>query len=263
MNVISIPLDKIAIGARLRAVDEDYAAMIAASMAEHGQRTPIEVRTADRKGMFRLVAGAHRIRALQLASFGEAQAVVLDVGDDEARLLEIDENLFRRELSALDRAVFLAERKAAYEALHPETRHGGNQGGPSAQYEHTVVPSFAEDTAERLGIGRSTMRKAIALAMRLPPAVRAQIQETRTAEIASELEALARLEGELQVQVANEIAQAGEPVRVADVVARLLKRSPPAEKDLVDRLLALWKRATPAERTRFLGLTSTKTARAA
>jgi hypothetical protein len=37
---------------------------------------------------------------------------------------EIDENLIRRDLTAVLRAKLVAERKAAYEAVYPETKHG-------------------------------------------------------------------------------------------------------------------------------------------
>ncbi|MFT8664019.1 MAG: hypothetical protein ABF772_03190 [Acetobacter orientalis] len=43
----SIPVELIDVGERLRTIDRNYAAMIAASIQEEGQRIPIEVRKAD------------------------------------------------------------------------------------------------------------------------------------------------------------------------------------------------------------------------
>jgi len=42
----------------------------------------------------------------------------------DAKILEISENIGRRELSALDRAQHLFDLKEAYEVLHPETKKG-------------------------------------------------------------------------------------------------------------------------------------------
>lgn len=44
MNMQMIPLSQIDVGQRLRAIDPDNAAVIAASLQEIGQRQPIEVR---------------------------------------------------------------------------------------------------------------------------------------------------------------------------------------------------------------------------
>lgn len=252
MNVISIPLDKIVVGERLRAVDEDYAASLAENMARHQQRTPIEVRRADRKGLYRLIAGAHRVRALQLASIAEAQAIVLDVDDDEARLLEIDENLARRELNALDRAVFLLERKRIYEALSPETRHGGDRKSSSRIGCDLIPERFTKATAERLGYSERTIQNAILLAQRLTADTRQAIASSRVAYDGAQLEALSRLDPELQLQVAKELAEAGERLRVADVVAELLKRPKPVPPDEFERFKAKWdRRYSPEIKTRI------------
>ncbi len=47
-------------------------------------------------------------------------------------------------------------RKDAYEALHPETKHGTNQHTRSGQ---DVNSSFAEDTAEKTGVDARTIRR--------------------------------------------------------------------------------------------------------
>ncbi len=127
MNIVTIPLDRIDVGDRLRLVDEDYAQLIAASMQEDGQRAPIEVRVAGADGTHRLIAGAHRVRAAQIVGLSDLQAVILKVGDLEAQRLEIEENLCRHELTELDRSVFLARWKAVYEALNQAAKHGGKR----------------------------------------------------------------------------------------------------------------------------------------
>lgn len=51
-------------------------------------------------------------------------------------------------------------RKAIYEELHPETKHGGNSGGPSGQFVHTAKADFASATADATGKDERTIRRA-------------------------------------------------------------------------------------------------------
>lgn len=109
---------------RLRHVDENHAQMLAQNIKETGLRSPIEVRVNKKGDRFTLIAGGHRLKATQINEMVEIKAFVFEATDDEARLYEIDENLIRHDLNPLDRAVFMAERKRLYEALHPETAAG-------------------------------------------------------------------------------------------------------------------------------------------
>lgn len=135
LGLQSIPLADIDVSGRLRMVDPDHAALLAENMRQVGRlRQPVEVR--ERKGGgFKLIAGGHRYRAVEMLGWSEIEAFVFDASDDEARLAEIDENLVRHDLNPLDRAVFLAERKALYEKLHPQTKAGvaGGNTGPAGE----------------------------------------------------------------------------------------------------------------------------------
>jgi ParB family transcriptional regulator, chromosome partitioning protein len=77
-----------------------------------------------------------------------------------ARLAEIDENLIRNELSELEQALQLAERKEIYEALHPETKHGGDRKSKEKSKRHDVaLKTFAEDTAKKTGKSKRTVER--------------------------------------------------------------------------------------------------------
>jgi ParB family chromosome partitioning protein len=55
-------------------------------------------------------------------------------------------NLVRRDLTPAQRATLIANRKAAYEAVHPETKKGGDRK-PNRQ--NGAMDSFAKDTAAK------------------------------------------------------------------------------------------------------------------
>jgi hypothetical protein len=79
-----------------------------------------------------------------------------------AELAEIGENLVRSPLTPAQEASAIFRRKAIYEELHPETKHGGNSGGPFAQFAHTEAESFPKSTAAVTGKHRATIDRASA-----------------------------------------------------------------------------------------------------
>jgi ParB family chromosome partitioning protein len=75
-------------------------------------------------------------------------------------LAEIDENLVRRDLTAAQRAKLVAKRKAAYEAVHPETKHGATGRGraKSGQVGHSNE-RFTADTAAKTGKSKRSIER--------------------------------------------------------------------------------------------------------
>ncbi len=118
-----IAIADIVVTDRLRAVEEDHAQAIALSIAEHGLLNPITVRfTPNAKGgKFTLIAG-HRLRGVVLNGDIEIDALIVEADKTEAALQEITENLFRNELSAIDRAEFVK----AYRELWEEKKKRRN-----------------------------------------------------------------------------------------------------------------------------------------
>lgn len=257
MNVVEIPLEEIDEGDRLRSIDEDYARLIAASIEEEGQRTPIEVRKVPHKlsktgRRYVLIAGGHRLRALQIAGQELALAFIRDVDDLQAKLLEIDENLVRRELSALDRATFLAERQAVYEELHPETRKGGDRKSDQNDKIGALIASFTEATAERLGVAPRSIQRAVARHKAIPADVRLSISSTWLADSGAQLDALVRLAPDMQRKVADVIRTMPGVRSVADAVreiTRVPKSAPPSD---VEKFMTLWRKAGSASRGKIL-----------
>lgn len=259
LGLTPLPVAEIAVGARLREIDEGYARLLAENIAQAGGlRQPIEVRRRTVQGAVRheLIAGGHRLRAAELLGWTEIPAFVFEASDDQARLAEIDENLIRHDLNPLDRAVFLAERKALYERLYPETRHGA-LGGRGGKRNETDTMSFSKDTAERCGLTERTIRRAVAIAARLTADSRRRIAGTDLAKKQSELLALSKLAPADQAAVLDLLRPAdgaAPPARTVAAAHRLLTGAPAAAPggQTLARLLHLWGRADRASRRQFL-----------
>lgn len=195
---------------RLRPVDEAHAQLIAASMNESSLIQPVVVRADASGNGLKLVVGGHRLRGAEMLGWDEISAILIEVTDDEARQIEIDENLARKELTALERAEFLAERKRVYEALHPEAAHGKAKKPKTEKGKVANLATFArfsKDAANSTGLGERTIRRACELAGRLDPAAVALIRGSAVADNQAQLLALAELAPEQQVKLAREIAE--------------------------------------------------------
>lgn len=208
---------------RLRPVDEAHAQLIAASMNESTLIQPVVVRTDSSGNGLKLVVGGHRLRAAAILGWDEIPAILIEAADDEARQIEIDENLARKELTALERAEFLAERKRVYETLHPETAHGKAKKPKTEKAKVANLATFSrfsKDAANSTGLGERTIRRSVELAGKLFPDAIALIRGTKVADNQAQLRALAELEPEQQLTIARLIAaNAAGDIAKARVIA--------------------------------------------
>jgi hypothetical protein len=126
----------------------------------------------------------------------------------QARLVEIDENLVRGELTAAERALCTAERKKIYEQSHPERTKGGDRKSKSKRQLGTLIASFAEETSKKTGQSRRAVQRDAARGKKVK--VLTEIIGT-CLDNGSEIDALAKLEESAQRTLA-EAAQRGEQV---------------------------------------------------
>jgi ParB family chromosome partitioning protein len=106
----------------------------------------------------------------------------------KTELAEIDENLVRQELTALEKAEHLARRKEIYEALYPEAKRP--QGGRPRKNAKTVF-AFSVDTAAKTGLTDRTIRYGVQIGTKIPQDVRDLIRHTPLADQKRELIELA------------------------------------------------------------------------
>ncbi|MBY6243514.1 ParB N-terminal domain-containing protein [Methylosinus sp. Sm6] len=259
---LRIPLFEIESSNRLRPVDPDWAAAIAGSIAAKGLDQPITIR---RKGNgYQLVIGGHRLHAFGILGLEEliegVHFKLVEQSDDQAELSEIDENLMRRELSAVDRAIFLARRKSVWDRVYPETTAGGDRKSQKAKekIKRTTCPfvpeTFSKDAAAKTGLSDRTIRRSIALANVVPREVVELIRPTKLADNAAQLRQLGRETPENQLLIARAIcAGGGKSISHARQILGLAK---PSEHDphtqIANKLLALWNRSSPRARETFL-----------
>lgn len=255
-EIVSIPVSSILVGKRLRAVDPDTVRMIAASFLETGQHTPIEVGPADAEGRHRLIAGGHRYAAALEAGLKTMRASIFTGTELQARMREVDENLLRRELSELDRAVFLAERKTIYEALHPETAHGKARPGKVEENFHFPGrESFAAETARKLGVTDRQVRTYL-LRARIEPELRDRLALTRWADHGATLDAIAKAPPATRARLVSALTRGLAPARnIAAALAEIQPGLNPvrsADDEHLARLQTAWRKAPKRAREQFL-----------
>lgn len=271
MTIENIEISRIVVGERLREVDPDWVSALAASIQSLGLLEPIIVRKhfswSEELPVYLLVAGAHRHAAAEEAGLQVVPAHISEMSADEARLAEIDENLMRQELTALDRAVFLCERKDVFERLNPQARHGGDRKSEQTKSQTLRLDRFTAEAAEKCGLSERTIQGAIALAKALTPEVRKAISGSELARNASQLKALAKQPPEDHLRLVS-LMQAEGKAKVLDAVrlAGLADGGPVADREPPEdiwmrKMLALWATADAKRwQERFLASVSRPTA---
>ncbi|MCY1038822.1 ParB/RepB/Spo0J family partition protein [Staphylococcus nepalensis] len=76
---------------------------LAESIDEHGLLQPIVVRPIE-EGMFEIIAGERRFRALQSLNKMHADVIIRDLGDEETAVVALIENIQRENLSVVEEA---------------------------------------------------------------------------------------------------------------------------------------------------------------
>ncbi|WP_433848540.1 ParB N-terminal domain-containing protein [Brucella pseudogrignonensis] len=254
----TIPLKDIFIGERARPVDEEHAVAIAASMADRGLINPITVRPTPAanggKTPYTLVAGGHRYRGSEINGWEEIDAIVVSADAAEAQLMEISENLYRNELTALDRAIFVMKFREVYEEKFGKINP---KGGRPKKQDHDGPVIFAhgrqlsERVQERLGFALTTYKRVTAIGQKLHPALR---QAVRGTDIENDQKALLKLAAMPETQQAGIAAALKfEPdlKKVLDM-DKPSKAQPDADTIAFDALKRGWEKASENVRALFL-----------
>ncbi len=266
-----IPIDQIVVPERLRAVEEEQALIIARSIVEHGLINPITVRStpAAKDGNWTLIAGAHRLRAFEINGEPEIDAMIVEGDKADAQLIEITENLFRNDLSVMDRAVFVQSYREIWEEKFGKITRGGDQKSKDQVdplvgqnrinlvqmlEEEVAAGSFSEHVADRMGVSVPAIKRLQQIAQNLQPTLRAQLRGTPAADNQSLLLKLAKEGPKRQQQIAAALKKQPDISKVLEAA-----KEPPKEVSEADRQRAVrvdldhaWKAADRMTRVLFV-----------
>ncbi|MES0034741.1 ParB N-terminal domain-containing protein [Mesorhizobium sp. M0046] len=253
----SILISTITVRPGRRKLDPDWVRTIADSFAAEGQHTDIEVVGTEEAST--LVFGGHRLAAAQMLGWVRIKAEIRTAAEiaDEAqrKLREISENLMRRELSVLDRAVDIAAWREIYEATHLLNTKGGRPR--KVDPEETSLKfetSFSEAARKVLDISRPALFRVLKIAS-IHHAIRELISLHAVADNQSELLALAAepvvRQGQIAALLTAEPPQAGS---IADAIAIIDRTAKPAAEPRWQKLATDFSKMKTSEQDRFFEL---------
>lgn len=254
-----VRLDAIVVGERLRPVTEAAVASIMASIGELGvAMVPIALRQVRHQGnALKLMAGGHRVEVYRRLGFETIRADIWDCTDNWARLAEVDENLANAELSTLELAQFLAERKRVYERLHPEGRHGFKGALKRWDKNADDTVSFASAISGQRGTSVRSIQRLARYGWNLSPAAAEILRGLPKPVTHRDLKALTT--GTTPEEMTRAAAHLRDGARSgAEALALVRGRTvgkPPVDKgddDTASELLARFRRAPMEARRRFL-----------
>jgi ParB family chromosome partitioning protein len=254
-----ILISDIVIPDRLRAVEDEHALAIAQSIVEHGLINPITVRATPnaKGGKYTLVAGAHRLRAIQINDDVEVDAMIVEGDKAEAQLVEITENLFRNDLSVMDRAIFVQTYRDVWEKAHGKIGAGrpGNRANLAQLFaDESEAGSFSKHVADRMGLSKRAVEYLSKIAQNLHPDVRSAVRGTPIADNQSALLKIAKMEPIKQRQTAVAFRTEPDLKKAFALVdpAPQLSRKQVEQATLLSRLVTAWEDASEETRNQFL-----------
>lgn len=253
----SIPLSSIHVGERARPIDEGHALAIAASMAERGLINPITVRAtpaANRgKTPFTLVAGGHRLRAAELNQWQEIDTIVVSVDAEEAQLIELSENIFRNELTKLERPLFVMKYRELHEEKFGKISRGRYADQKGNDYPFILAPGreLSNEVQDRLGIGAETYKLVTRIGRNLRPELRSLLRGTAAENDQSALLRLAKLPADDQLKIAAGLREGASLKQALDWLTGPKPEVDPQE-EIFRKVCALLTKADDATLSRVL-----------
>lgn len=207
-------------GPRLRPLNPAHVQTLKASIEEIGLQTPITLlATADGDNTILTVsAGAHRLAAMRELGMDGAECFIIYDDPDTAELWEIDENLQRAELTDAQRADHHTRREAILIRRGEVRPHGGDR---KSNGQNVHLKSYAEKTAEDLGVDGRTVRRDLARGKKIEPDVLAEVSGT-SLDKGVVLDELAKAPRSQQVALLDEIRQRQESHKVNREVNKVI-----------------------------------------
>lgn len=228
MSVVAI--DQVTVHANRRPLNDQKVAELMQSIRANGLLNPI---TLDQHG--NLIAGLHRLTACKLLGFTEIACHIVTCDDaDQSRLAEIDENLIRNELKALERAELWLERDRILERLGLRAKSGDNQFTRRGGEMNSRPVKTTLELAKETGYTERTFQLGKQIARDIAPEVKQAIQGTPVAQSPSILLRVARA-GSKERQRAEQVAetlQTAQPALAIEAVQQQVAEAREAQINL-------------------------------
>lgn len=191
-KLLDVKIADIKIKTRLRSTSEDNIREIAESIRDIGLINPI---TIDNE--YNLIAGFHRLQAYKSIGLRSIPAIISGQQELNARLQEIDENLKRSELTAIEKSAHIEERENILRQLDKMAVKGDNRFSSNTK-------STQKQRASEIGMSRRNYQYLKELE-NLHPEVRDLLNDTPYASKMMDLVMLSREDDTIQLKVANSL----------------------------------------------------------
>ena len=211
-------------GAGRRRLNEAVVDSLVESLGRIGLQTPISVYDpdpTDASADLILIAGLHRYEAAKRLGWEKIDCVYVAMDDLDRQLWEIDENLCRAELTEIEHAEHLKRRREIFDAKRNSGENIPSIPGRGRPKE------FDQDTADKTGLDKSTVRKSRTRAEKIAEDVREDIKTSSNEKVVAaadsgvELDALASLSHDDQRQAVKLVEDgASENIRAAKAFIR-------------------------------------------
>jgi ParB family chromosome partitioning protein len=206
-----------------------------------------------------LIAGGHRLAAVQRASLPTIKAIVKQRSDfaseAEIRLAEIVENFMRRELSVLDRAFDVAAWREVFEGVQGAIKPGRKAkevvSDDLDDISRRFATNFTEAAQSALDLSRDAVFRALKIA-KLGDQQRQRIALLPIADNQSELLALVAHKPERQAVIIDYLLDGA--TSVADAVAILDNVAPSVPRQPWERVSDTFSRLKTEQQARFFSL---------
>lgn len=246
-------------GDRMRPVSEAGVESLKASIEELGvMKDPVQLRRKGRGDNARLIlmAGGHRFEAARQMGWETIPAVVyVDVKDDWATLMEIDDNLSGSDLSTLELAVFMARRKDVYERMYPQAKHGGQRGNQHTGGWQSDTMSFSQSVAEKRDMSKRSVERLVSAGQHLSARDVRELAQAETQPSLKDLIDLSKIEEEhIRVDIIDRLKHgtAGSvSSALRDMNTKTTKPVDPTDATF-QKLLELFHRTPKAAQRRFV-----------
>lgn len=189
--------------------DESLLADLASSIRQFGMIQPVTVRRSGER--YELVAGERRLRAAKLAAMEAVPVYILDVDDREMAELALTENIQRKDLNAIEKAVAFHNYIETYGGTH-------------------------EELGKRLGVNRSTVTNLMRL-LDLPEELQQAVRNDRLSSGHARA-VLGLNDKSMQIEIAEQALKEGWNVRQIELhVQELIADTTPSPKEKATRTI--------------------------